>query len=80
MPRYLLHHQHGPAECGAVFTSFAGHASPLRHQPTISSCRFGGHAIWWDVNAASETEALALLPSYIAMRTTVVKIATVRIP
>jgi hypothetical protein len=50
----------------AVFASFAGRASPLRHQPTIGSCQFGGHAIWWDVNAASEAEALELLPSYIA--------------
>jgi hypothetical protein len=80
MPRYLLHHEHGPAECGAVFASFAGHASPLRHQPTMSSCRFGGHAIWWDVNAASEADALELLPSYIAQRTTVVAIAIVDIP
>jgi hypothetical protein len=30
----------------------------LRHQPTIGSCRFGGHAIWLDINAASEAEAL----------------------
>ncbi|MEO8691117.1 MAG: hypothetical protein ABI611_23255 [Solirubrobacteraceae bacterium] len=63
-----------------MFASFAGHASPLRHQPTIGSCLFGGHAIWWDVNAASEAEALELLPSYIAQRTTVVAIATVKIP
>ena len=55
-------------------------ASPLRHQPTIGSCQFGGHAIWWDVNAASEAEALELLPSYIAQRTTVVAVATVAIP
>ena len=80
MPRYLLHHEHGPAECGAVFASFAGHASPLRGQPTIASCLSGGHAIWWDVNAASEAEALDLLPSYVAQRTTVVSIATVKIP
>jgi hypothetical protein len=80
MPRYLLHHEHGPAECGPVFASFAGHASPLRHRPTIASCRYGGHAIWWDVNAPSEAKALQLLPSYIAQRTTVVAIATVEIP
>jgi hypothetical protein len=44
--------------------------------------RFGGHAIWWDVNAASEAEAeaLDLLPAYIAQRTAVVAIATVKIP
>ena len=80
MPRYLLHNEHGPAECGAVFASFAGHVSPLRHQPTIGSCRFGGHEIWWDVDATSEAEALDLLPTYVAQRTTVVAIATVAIP
>jgi len=80
MSRYLLHHEHGPAECGAVFASFAGHPSPLRHRLTIGSCRFGGHAIWWDVNAVSETQALQLLPAYVAQRTTVVAIATVEIP
>jgi hypothetical protein len=80
MPRYLLHHKHDPAECGAVFASFTGDASPLRHQPTIGSCLFGGHTIWWDVNAPSEAEALELLPSYIAQRTTMVAIATVNIP
>jgi len=63
-----------------VFASFSGHASPLRHQPTIGSCLSGGHAIWWDVNAASEAEALELLPFYIAQRTTVVGITTVKIP
>jgi hypothetical protein len=80
MPRYLLHNEHGPAECGAVFASFAGHASPLRHRPAIGSCRYGGHAIWWDVDAASEAEALDLLPLYTAQRTTVTAIATVAIP
>ena len=63
-----------------MFASFSGHASPLRHQPTIGSCLSGGHAIWWDVNAASEAEALELLPFYIAQRTTVVGITTVKIP
>jgi hypothetical protein len=46
----------------------------------MGSYLFGGHAIWWDVNAASEAEALELLPSYIAQRTTVLAIATVEIP
>jgi hypothetical protein len=66
MHRYLLHHKHGPAECGAVFASFTGHASPLRHQPTIGSCLFGGHAIWWDVNAASEAKALVRMDAEVA--------------
>jgi hypothetical protein len=80
MPRYLLHHQHLPGECGAVFASFAGHDSPLRHMPATASCRFGGHAIWWEVTADSERAALRLLPFYVAQRTTVTPVAPVDIP
>jgi hypothetical protein len=80
MPRYLLHHQHLPPECGAVFASFNGDDSPLRHTTTMASCLFGGHAIWWEVTADSEPAALALLPFYVAQRTTVVPIAPVDIP
>ena len=80
MPRFLLHHQHGPGECAAVFASFTGHDSPLRHAPTTASCPLGGHEIWWDVTADSEAAALALLPFYVAARTTAVPVATVQIP
>ncbi len=64
MTRYLLHHRHEPHECGVVFASFKGHESPLRHRPTLASCRSGGHAIWWTVEAASRdgrARAAALL-------------------
>jgi hypothetical protein len=61
MARYLLHHCHEPHECGVVFASFRGHESPLRHQPTLASCRSGGHAIWWTVETATEEDALRLL-------------------
>jgi hypothetical protein len=80
MPRYLLHHRHEPQECGVVFASFKGHESPLRHQATLASCRSGGHAIWWTVDAASEEDALGLLPVYIAERTTVARVSEVDIP
>jgi hypothetical protein len=80
MPRYLLHHRHEPHECGVVFASFKGHESPLRHQATLASCRSGGHAIWWTVDAASEEDALRLLPVYIAERTTVACVSEVDIP
>lgn len=80
MPRYLLHHEHAPHECGTVFASFNGYQSPLRHTPTTASCLFGGHAIWWEVTADSAEAALALLPYYVAQRTTVVPIARVDIP
>jgi hypothetical protein len=78
--RYLLEHHHQPHECGVVFMSFKGHASPLRHQATVASCRSGGHAIWWHVEAAGEAEALRMLPGYVAARTTVTRVNEVEIP
>jgi hypothetical protein len=80
MFRYLLHHRHERAECGVVFASFKGHESPLRHQATLASCMSGDHAIWWTVEAASEEDALGLLPFYVAERTTATRVSEVRIP
>ena len=80
MSRYVLEHRHEPKECGVVFASFKGHASPLRHQATLASCRSGGHAIWWTVDAGTDEEALALLPRYVAERTTVSRVTEVQIP
>ena len=80
MSRYLLQHRHASDECGVVFTSFRGHRSPLRHQMTLASCRSGGHEVWWTVDAASVHEALRLLPSYVAERTTVTRVSQVEIP
>jgi hypothetical protein len=78
--RYLLQHLHDPRECGVVFAAFKGHQSPLRRQATLASCNSGGHAIWWTVEAGSEEEALALLPFYVAERTTVARVSEVEIP
>jgi hypothetical protein len=80
MSRYLLQHHHQPRECGVVFASFKGHESPLRHRATLGSCRSGGHAIWWTVEADSEEDALGLLPSYVAKRTTAARVSEVEIP
>jgi hypothetical protein len=80
MARYVLHHHHEPHECGVVFASFKGHQSPLRHQSTLASCRSGGHAIWWTVEAANEADALGLLPAYVAARTTAASVSEVQIP
>jgi hypothetical protein len=80
MFRYLLQHHHEPEECAVVFASFKGHESSLRRQPTLASCRSGGHAIWWQVEAESEAEALALLPGYVAARTTATRVSDVDIP
>jgi hypothetical protein len=76
----LLHHRHEPGECGVVFASFKGHASPLRRRATLASCRSGGHAIWWSVEAATETDALGLLPFYVAERSTATRVSEVDIP
>jgi hypothetical protein len=80
MARYLLHHAHDARACGVAFASFAGHDSPLRRRTAVSSCRLGGHEIWWVVSAASEGAALALLPYYVAERTTAIAVANVEIP
>jgi hypothetical protein len=80
MTCYLLHHSHEPHECGVVFASFRGLRSPLRHQRTLASCHSGEHSIWWTVEAASEEEALGLLPAYVAERTTAARVSEVQIP
>ena len=80
MSRYLLQHHHQPRECGVVFASFKGHESPLRRRSTLASCRSGGHAIWWAVEAATEQDALGLLPAYVADRTTATSVTEVDIP
>ncbi len=76
----MLHHRHEPRECGVVFASFKGYDSPLRHRETLASCGSGGHAIWWTVDAATEEEALELLPSYVGKRTEATRVSEVRIP
>jgi hypothetical protein len=80
MQRFLIHHRHEPRECGAAFAAFKGHESPLRHRATLASCSFGGHSIWWSVEAASEADALGLLPFYVAERATVTRVGDVDIP
>ena len=79
MPSYLLHHRHEPHECGVAFAAFRGFESPLRHKATLASCRSGGHSIWWTVEATSEGNALALLPFYVAERTTATPVSEVQI-
>jgi hypothetical protein len=80
MPRYLVQHRHESHECGIAFASFNGHDSSLRHRPALASCRWGGHAVWWTVDAASEAEALGLLPFFVAERSTATRVSEVEIP
>jgi hypothetical protein len=80
IPRFLLHHHHAPDDCGAAFAAFRGHASPLRHAGATASCLHGGHDVWWTVEAAGTDEALALLPRFVAERTTATRVDDVVIP
>ena len=80
MSRFRLEHSHSASECGVVFASFKAFQSPLRGRPTVASCHFGTHRIWWDVEAATATEALGQLPRYIAERTAAIEIRELRTP
>ena len=80
MPFFMLHQQHAPAECAAVFAAWRGFDSPLRRQPAISTCLEGGHALWWRVEASSRHAALELLPPFVARRTAAIAVRHVQIP
>jgi hypothetical protein len=80
MARFLLHHRHEAEDCGVVFASFRGHESTLRHGEALASCAFGGHAIFWAVEAIDESQALGLLPYFVAERATAIRVREVRIP
>jgi hypothetical protein len=80
MPRYLVQHRHRPDECDVAFTSFKGHASPLRHRGAVASCLSGGHEVWWLVDAADADGALSQLPFFVAQRSTATEIREVQIP
>lgn len=80
MPRFLLEHRHAAAECGVVFAAFNASDSPLRRRSTTASCHYGGHRIWWEVDAPTADDALARLPRYVAERTTATPVRPVEIP
>jgi hypothetical protein len=80
MARFLLHHRHDAGDCGVVFASFRGHDSELRHRAALATCAFGGHAIWWTVDAPDEARALGLLPYFVAERATAIEVGEVWIP
>jgi hypothetical protein len=80
MAVFLLSHRHEPRECAAAFAAWHGFDSPLRHGCVSSSCLTGGHGLWWCVEAAEPTGALALLPSFVADRTIAIEVREVEIP
>jgi hypothetical protein len=81
----MLSHRHTPEECRVVFAAWTGFESPLRDHRTTASCvsREGAaaeHRLWWQVEAETSADALALLPPYVAERTEASEIGEVRIP
>ncbi len=80
MPSFLLHHQHEPHECSAAFAAWAGVDSPLRRSRALSTCLAGDHRLWWRVEATGQEEALALLPAFVAARTSATEVREVEIP
>jgi hypothetical protein len=80
MAVYVLHHQHEPVECPAAYAAWHGFDSPLRRHSAPSTCLTGGHAIWWQVEAADAAAALALLPRFVAARTRAFPVRDVGIP
>jgi hypothetical protein len=71
---HVRHHPLHPAR------ELPGAPPEQRHCATLASCAYGGHAIWWEVEAATETAALALLPFYVAERATATRVSEVDIP
>jgi hypothetical protein len=80
MPHFVIHHHHEPTECPVAYAAWRGFQSPLRHGVTVASCAFGGHELWWTVDAASEPDALALLPRYVAQRARAIQVGQVEVP
>ena len=80
VPIFLLHHRHDAAECAVAFAAWSGFDSTLRQRPAASTCLTGGHALWWQVEAEDRAAALALLPRYVAQRTTLTEVREIRIP
>ena len=80
MPWFVLQHRHEPAECGVAFAAFRGHDSPLRRESALASCATGGHSIWWSLQAATEEDALGLLPGFLAERATATQVSEVEFP
>jgi hypothetical protein len=80
MQFFVLHHHHDPDECAASFAAWQGFDSPLRHGHVPSTCLEGGHELWWRVTATSRAAALALLPRFVAARTTPIRVREVDIP
>ena len=80
MPKFVLSHEHDSYECAVAAASWKGFCSPLRNSRPLGSCATGGHRMWWTVEAADGSAALAQLPPFVATRTVADEVREVRIP
>jgi len=80
MPLFHLHHRHEPTECAAAFAAWRGFESPLRHRSAAATCLTGDHRLFWRVEAGNRDEAAAMLPTFVATRTSVIEVREVEIP
>jgi hypothetical protein len=80
VPKFVLTHSHGPEECGIAIAAWKAYPSPLRRGRPLGSCATGGHRLWWTVEAADSSAALAQLPPYVAKRTVAEEVREVPIP
>jgi len=80
MRAYLLSHAHLEAECAIAFAAWSGISSPLRGDVAWAGCELGDHRVFWRVEAAGASQALALLPEFVAERTVAIAIREVVIP
>lgn len=52
----------------------------IKYVELLGACAYGGHMIWWSVEAGSEAEALGLLPFFVAQRATATRVGQIDIP
>lgn len=80
MASFMLHHRHLPGECPSAYAAWKGFDSFFRGQQVPTSCRLGGHEIWWQVDATDETDALSRLPRFVRERTEAIRVNMTDIP
>jgi len=84
--RFVLSHRHDSGDCAVAYSAWRGFESPLRRGSTLGTCGSepGGapseHLLIWTVDAESESEALSLLPDWLAERTEVRRVEELSIP
>ncbi len=80
MATFVLCHRHTPRECRVAFAAWRGFPSPLRKEPVLASCAAGDHQLWWVVDALDAARAMAMLPPYVAARTTAAEVVAEELP